>query len=334
MSELVTGDAVVLGLQPARLPSRAIAVLIDLAVLWTAYVLLTVVLLTAVSGLDEAAAAAVAVGLLLTVLIGVPVAVETLTAGRSLGKVVCGLRVVREDGGPVRFRHALVRGLVGFVELQMTVGTVACAASLVSARGRRLGDVFAGTLVVRERSGVAARRAGGGRSAQTEAEAVRLHGLNLSSVPDSLWLAVRQYLLRAPQLDPAVRQSMGERLAGDVAEYSGDAAPAGPDALGFLVAVVAERRARDRSRPAGSRRDRSGAGGEGRAVATGPGAEREEQLVDGARTGSDVRPAVAAEVRPSAPEAAPAGDGQGSVAGDRGTEADGDSRATGFVPPA
>ncbi|MBU7598652.1 RDD family protein [Streptomyces sp. P38-E01] len=326
MSELVTGDAVVLGLQPARLPSRAVAVLIDLAVLWTTYVLLTVVLLTAVSGLDEAAAAAVAVGLLLTVLIGVPVAVETLTAGRSLGKLVCGLRAVREDGGPVRFRHALVRGLVGFVELQMTVGTVACTASLVSARGRRLGDVFAGTLVVRERAGVAARRTGAGRAAQTGAGAVRLRGLDLSSVPDSLWLAVRQYLMRAPQLDPEVRQSMGERLAGDVAAHTGAAVPAGPDSLGFLVAVVAERRARG-----GSSRGGNGAGGAGRAVVTGAG--RADQVVDRARPVPEVRPTAFAEVRPSAPGAAAADGGQESAAGRRGTQEDGRDGATGFVPP-
>ena len=87
----------------------------------------------------------------LLVLVGGPIAVETLSHGRSLGKLACGLRVVRDDGGPIRFRHALVRGAIGVVEILMTFGVVACVASLVSARGRRLGDVFAGTLVVRER---------------------------------------------------------------------------------------------------------------------------------------------------------------------------------------
>ncbi len=82
---------------------------------------------------------------------GGPIAVETLSHGRSLGKMACGLRVVRDDGGPIRFRHSLVRGLIGVIEILMTFGVVACIASLVSARGRRLGDVFAGTLVVRER---------------------------------------------------------------------------------------------------------------------------------------------------------------------------------------
>ena len=92
----------------------------------------------------------------LLVLVGVPIAVETLSHGRSLGKLVCGLRVVRDDGGPIRFRHALVRGALGRGRDPDDVrGGRLCIASLVSARGRRLGDVFAGTLVVRERVPVA-----------------------------------------------------------------------------------------------------------------------------------------------------------------------------------
>ena len=55
-----------------------------------------------------------------------------------------GLRVVRDDGGPIRFRHALVRGLVGVVEIWLTVGAVALVVSLASSQGKRLGDFLAG----------------------------------------------------------------------------------------------------------------------------------------------------------------------------------------------
>ena len=47
------------------------------------------------------------------VLIGYPAAMETFLRGRTLGKLVLGLRVVRDDGGPIRFRQALTRALVG-----------------------------------------------------------------------------------------------------------------------------------------------------------------------------------------------------------------------------
>ncbi|WP_163015905.1 RDD family protein, partial [Streptomyces sp. Tu 4128] len=155
MSELVTGEAVALELRPARLPSRALAVLLDLAVAVAVYIAVTIALVASTASLDMAAQTALSIAVFVLVLVGGPIAVETLSHGRSLGKMACGLRVVRDDGGPIRFRHALVRGLIGVIEILMTFGVVACIASLVSARGRRLGDVFAGTLVVRERVPVA-----------------------------------------------------------------------------------------------------------------------------------------------------------------------------------
>ncbi|MEV7175058.1 RDD family protein [Streptomyces sp. NPDC093224] len=249
MSDLVTGDAVVLGLRPARLPSRALAICLDLAVYVTGYVLVTVGLTLATASLDPAAQAAVAVASVLLVLVGVPIAVETLSHGRSLGKLACGLRVVRDDGGPIRFRHALVRGALGVVELLLTFGTVAVVASLVSARGRRLGDVFAGTLVVRE-------RVPGAPVMPVPPPppwlAGRFGGLDLSAVPDGLWLAIRQYLTRMNQLDPQVGAAMAARLADDLVACTGAPPPAGVPATAFLMAVVHERQSRDAARAFGA----------------------------------------------------------------------------------
>ncbi|MEU6315951.1 RDD family protein [Streptomyces sp. NPDC047014] len=245
MSGLVTGDAVVLGLRPARLPSRALAITLDLAVYVTGYVLITVGLTFATASLDTAARAAVGVASVLLVLVGVPIAVETLSHGRSLGKLACGLRVVRDDGGPIRFRHALVRGALGVVELLLTFGTVAAIASLVSERGRRLGDVFAGTLVVRE-------RVPGSRVMPVPPPppwlAGRFTGLDLSAVPEGLWLAIRQYLTRMNQLDPQVGAAMAARLADDLVACTGAPPPAGVPAPAFLMAVVHERQSRDAAR--------------------------------------------------------------------------------------
>ncbi|MEU0084921.1 RDD family protein [Streptomyces sp. NPDC006274] len=246
MSGLVTGDAVVLGLQPARLPSRALALVIDLVVVWTAYLLVSIGLAIATASLDEAAVMAMSIASFLLVLVGGPIAVETLSHGRSLGKLACGLRVVRDDGGPIRFRHALVRGAMGVVEVLLTFGVVACIASLVSARGRRIGDVFAGTLVVRER--VPAARGPMGPPPPPPWLVGRFAGLDLSGVPDALWLAIRQYLTRMKQLDPAVSWSMAQRLAGDLAARTGTPAPVGVPPAAYLAAVVNERQARDARR--------------------------------------------------------------------------------------
>ncbi len=122
MSELVTGEAVALELRPAKLPSRALAVLLDLVVAFVGYIAVTMVLVASTASLDEAAQVAMSIASFLLLLVGGPIAVETLSHGRSLGKLACGLRVVRDDGGPIRFRHALVRGAVGVVEILMTLG--------------------------------------------------------------------------------------------------------------------------------------------------------------------------------------------------------------------
>ncbi|EPD56681.1 RDD family protein [Streptomyces sp. HGB0020] len=242
MSELVTGEAVALELRPARLPSRALAVLLDLGVAMVVYIVLTIALVASTASLDDAAQIAVSIAGFVLVLVGGPIAVETLSHGRSLGKLACGLRVVRDDGGPIRFRHALVRGGIGVVEILMTFGVVACIASLVSARGRRLGDVFAGTLVVRERVPV-------GRTGFLPPPppwlAGRFSELDLSAVPDGLWLAVRQYLTRMQQLDPQVGWAMAERLASDLADRTGAPIPQGVPPAAFLAAVVQERQARE-----------------------------------------------------------------------------------------
>ncbi|MFI5690171.1 RDD family protein [Streptomyces sp. NPDC051636] len=248
MSELVTGEAVALELRPARLPSRALAVLLDLVVAVIAYVAVVTAMVAATSSLDEAAQVALSIASFLLVLVGGPIAVETLSHGRSLGKLALGLRVVRDDGGPIRFRHALVRGAVGMVEILMTFGVVACIASLVSARGRRLGDVFAGTLVVRERVPT-----GQGHFVPPPPPwlAGRFSGLDLSAVPDGLWLAVRQYLTRMQQLDPQVGWAMADRLAADLAARTGAPAPQGVPPAAYLAAVLNERQAREARRAFG-----------------------------------------------------------------------------------
>lgn len=249
MSELVTGEAVALELRPARLPSRALAVLLDLLVAVIVYVLVTIALVASTASLDEAAQFAVSLAAFVLVLVGGPIAVETLSHGRSLGKLACGLRVVRDDGGPIRFRHALVRGLIGVIEILLTFGVVACIASLVSARGRRLGDVFAGTLVVRERIPVTHT---GFLPPPPPWLAGRFSEVDLSAVPDGLWLAIRQYLGRMQQLDPQVGGAMAGRLAAELAAQTGTPAPHGVPPAAYLAAVVQERQAREARRAFGN----------------------------------------------------------------------------------
>lgn len=309
MSALITGDAVVLGVQPAKVPSRALAVIIDLVVAWTLYLTVALALQLLTASLDDAAFAAISVASILLLLVGAPIAVETLSRGRSLGKLACGLRVVRDDGGPIRFRHALVRGAMGFVEITLTFGVVACIASLASARGRRLGDVFAGTLVVRER--VAATQGALVVPPPPPWLAGQFAQLDLSGVPDGLWLAIRQYLTRMTQLDPAVSGRMAERLAVEVVERTGAPAPAGVAPAAYLAGVVHERQTRDAHRAFGAR------------AGAGAGA--------GAGTNAGVVPVVGPPLPGVPPTPSPAVDGRDDRARD--DRATGPS-STGFAPPA
>ncbi|MFE6178712.1 RDD family protein [Streptomyces sp. NPDC056464] len=319
MSELVTGEAVALELRPAKLPSRALAVLLDLAVALVAYLVVTIGVVAATASLDEAAQTALSIAMFVLLLVGGPIAVETLSHGRSLGKLACGLRVVRDDGGPIRFRHALVRGLIGVIEILMTLGVVAVIASLVSTRGRRLGDVFAGTLVVRER--VPLTRVGFVPPPPPWL-AGRFSGLDLSAVPDGLWLAVRQYLTRMQQLDPQVAWSMAERLATDLATRTGAPAPQGVPPAAYLAAVLQERQAREARRAFGNG-SAAGRAPVGVEVAGGPGAAAGAP----GTYGPPVMPPPAAMPPPS-----PFTYGAASPAPQDAPPADRPS--TGFVPPA
>jgi uncharacterized RDD family membrane protein YckC len=242
MSDVVTGEAVRLELPAATFASRAVSGALDLASRVVLLVVAFGVLGGLGSALDEAAAAALGLVVVVTAFVGVPVLVETLSRGRSLGKLTMGLRAVRDDGGPIRFRHALVRGLVGFVELGPPgFGVPALLCSLLSARGKRLGDVAAGTYVVRER--------GAGPSAPPAQMPPHLAawaaGADLGRPPDGLALALRQFLGRAPTMHPAARWRMGADLARALAPHVAPAPPVGTDPEAFLAAVLAERRRRD-----------------------------------------------------------------------------------------
>jgi uncharacterized RDD family membrane protein YckC len=244
VSDVVTGEAVRLELPAATFASRAVSGALDLIASAVVVVLSLVTLARLGQAADEAVASALSLVAVVAGFVGLPVLAETLTRGRSLGKVAMGLRTVRDDGGPIRFRHALVRALVGFVELVLLMGAPALLCSLASARGKRLGDVAAGTYVVRERG--AAQPA---PAAQMPPHLAPWAGAaDLGRLPDGLALAVRQFLGRAQTMHGAARHAMGQDLARALAPHVSPPPPVGTDPEAFLAAVLAERRRRDLQR--------------------------------------------------------------------------------------
>lgn len=240
---VVIGEAVELDLAPAKLPSRALAFALDLAIVGALLVAATIGVV--VSGIEVDVAAAATIGVVLAVLAFVvwPTAWETLTRGRTPGKAAFGLRVVSDDGGPIRFRQALVRALAGlFVDFGLLSGIVAIVVSACTRRGQRVGDLLAGTIVLRDRVPRSTRHPT--LPAPDPALAGWASTLQLAALPDDLALAARQFLARASDLDPEVRRTLGEQLATDVAARTAPDPPSGTGAEAFLTAVLAERRRR------------------------------------------------------------------------------------------
>ncbi|MGC5013306.1 RDD family protein [Streptosporangium sp. DT93] len=244
MSDVVTGEAVVLEVRVALPPSRAAALLIDMAVQIST--LLGVSLLVGSLGLlsDPALTTMVYLSLSVLVLVGYPVIFETLTRGRSLGKLAMGLRVVSDDGGPERFRQALFRGLAGVLEFWILTGAPALISSLISERGKRLGDIFAGTVVISER----APRQYGPMLYMPPPLAAWAATLELSRLPEEVAATARQYLLRWHDLSPAVQHEMGVRIATEMSAFVSPPAPPGAPPFAYLTAVLAERRRREQLR--------------------------------------------------------------------------------------
>jgi uncharacterized RDD family membrane protein YckC len=241
--QVVTGDAVVLDVQIAQLPVRALSALIDITVIFVGYVTSVLLWASTLSDFDPALSGSVLVIFTVLTLIGYPVVFESATRGRTLGKMALGLRVVSDDGGPERFRQALFRALASLVEIWMFFGAPAVICSMVSPKGKRLGDVFAGAVVISERGPKLAPPPEMPPSLAWWASTLQLSGLG----PDQAELA-RQFLSRATQLDERTRIEMAYRIAGDIVSRISPPPPPGTPPQYILAAVLAERHRRELER--------------------------------------------------------------------------------------
>jgi len=244
---VVTPEAVPLDLQPAGLGSRFVALLID----WVVQSLLAFALLMAGIALSvgQAGGVGIAIFFLLTfaVIFGYAIALETLWRGRTLGKAAMGLRVVTTEGGPVRFRHAAIRAALGMVDFFVTSGAAAVISVLATRNNQRLGDLVAGTLVLRERTGLPPPQAAEfSVPAGLEAYAA---SLDVSAMTADDYRAVRAFLLRAPGLDYKVRYQLAIGLADPLSDRVRPTPPKGVHPAWYLICVAAVYQQRTAPRP-------------------------------------------------------------------------------------
>jgi uncharacterized RDD family membrane protein YckC len=212
-----TPEGVDLELVLAGLGSRLVATLVDYLV--KGAVLIALWVIGATIGGGDAGGFLVALLIVGSFLVwfGYDVAFETLASGRTPGKRAAGLRVVRLGGEPVGFLASAVRNLLRLVDSLPGIYAVGAVCILFSPRNQRLGDLAAGTLVVRER------RALGGFTSLPQgttatpipdfAVADRYAAWDVSGITPFELVTVRRFLERRWQLDPAARGRLGWELA-------------------------------------------------------------------------------------------------------------------------
>ena len=248
---ITTAEGVTLDLPLAGIGSRAIAALLDGAI----KALLTIAVIAALFGGtalfdDEVIGGArpssgffvgLAIAFLVIFLVNFAydVLFETLASGRTPGKRWTGLRVVRGTGGPVSFVPSAIRNLVRIVDSLPAAYAIGLIAMVVSSKNQRLGDMAAGTLVVRERSGAERRPAAQPLRAPAEPPA----NLDVSAITGEELATIRSFLERRTTLESEARSrlawELAERLKPRVAGLSGQQHPEA-----FLEQVAAAKAAR------------------------------------------------------------------------------------------
>ena len=242
---MITGEAVALEIIPASVGLRLLSGLIDYG-LYAAGAVLTLATWSTVQqrlspGMSNAAAVAQISVLILTCTVVIPLTIEVLSRGRSAGRLVTGCRVVRDDGGAIRLRHCLVRTLTAVIEVWLIQGIPAVCSCVVTRRGKRLGDLLAGTYVINERSGAMSvpplimPPELAHWAAQTD----------IRPLPGNLALAGRTFLQRTATLQPDARARLGADLAARILPFVAPTPPAGTHPERFLAAVLCERRDRE-----------------------------------------------------------------------------------------
>ena len=239
--ELMTGEAVGLDLRPTSFVLRAVGAIIDFVVYFGIWLLVLLAVASPwLSGyFDAASSAAVTVSALVFCLVVAPTTVETVTQGKSLGKLAVGARVVRDDGGSIGFRHAFIRALTGVLEVFFTLGGIASVTALLNDRTKRLGDLLAGTYSQNERVpketppvfGVPVELLGWAATA------------DVARMPDGLSRRISQFLHQASRLTPDARERLSRSLATEASVFVAPLPPANAEL--FLAAVSAVRRDRE-----------------------------------------------------------------------------------------
>jgi uncharacterized RDD family membrane protein YckC len=215
MDGIITPEAVVLELETAGVASRVWAGAVDLAIQFAVLVVVSGVLASMGAGSGSGVNTAMAI-LVAVILMGYPVFFETLMRGRTPGKRVFGLRAVTLEGAPIRLRHAVLRMMGGLVDRFLPpLGVTGTLMVLGTARHQRVGDLMAGTIVIRDPD----------RTRLPPAvwfpvpPGYEQYALSIdpTALTDAQYTVVRSFLMRNRELTPEARYTLAVDLAERVA---------------------------------------------------------------------------------------------------------------------
>jgi uncharacterized RDD family membrane protein YckC len=231
-----TPEGVPLELTLAGVGSRCASALVDY--LFQFLILVALAVLLSVLGLHPLSGAGFAAAIwalaFFAVFWGYDIAFEVLNSGRTPGKRLNGLRVVRESGAPVDFTTSAVRNVLRIVDILPPITyLVGISAILATGRNQRVGDLVAGTLVVRERRALPPEMR---ISPSVQVPAWDTTGISA----DELEAAVA-FLGRRSDLPASARVQLAAELAGRLRPKVGGAAEADGDEM-FLERLVAAKR--------------------------------------------------------------------------------------------
>ncbi|MEY2430876.1 MAG: hypothetical protein QOC92_601 [Acidimicrobiaceae bacterium] len=235
---VVTPEAVVLEFETASVASRSLAQALDLIIRFgMLYALLIVAGLFGATVGTTPAIVLIFVGVFV-LLFGYPALLEVRWNGQTIGKRAFGLRVVTVEGSPVRFRHAAIRSLLAIVDFFLPpIGVSATCVALLNRRNQRLGDIFAGTIVLRERTGAAFPVPVSFPPLPGYEQYAR--SLDVGGLTPDQYAVIRSFLIRVNSLTPAARAHLATRLANAVALSMRHTPPAAVSPETFLVSVAA-----------------------------------------------------------------------------------------------
>jgi uncharacterized RDD family membrane protein YckC len=235
---IVTPEAVVLDFETAGIGSRTAAKILDLIIQGVG-LLVAFIILGTFSDHGGPSWVGVVVGLFLICgfVFVYPALFETFMHGKTPGKSALGLQVVTEEGGPILFRHAAIRSALGIVELLLSGGAIALLTVFFTRRDQRVGDILAGTLVLRQRSGA---------PAPTAIAFVPVPGtedfvstIDVTTLTAEEYQTIRSFLLRAESLQGQAREMLAVQLANQMAARLRLTPPSWMTAMQLLIGIAA-----------------------------------------------------------------------------------------------